>query len=145
MRFSRKVFYTKIGWPVWLTLFLTISLIPFSDYHSRSGLMQFATFLVMVEVLIIGLILQTAYKVRANNTLQVTGVFRKGQSFLISDINQVVRLKNKRIAPGFSQNTLAIYYSTNQIVMISPDRPDDFILSLLEINQGIKTDEQRNI
>lgn len=137
MHRSRSVFYTTIGWPIWSILIGSAAVWGVAFYCNATTLCKIFTVLGLVEVFAVGLILQTEYTIESGGWLHITGPLIHKRVIAVADIRHIETIRDFSPAPAFSPNRLAIHHSTNEVMLVSPQRPADFIAQLKAFNQKI--------
>jgi hypothetical protein len=135
MHQSRKGYYTRIGWPIWAILMGTVSALCAAFYWEL--LWKSIVYLAIVETLAVGLIVQTEYVIESDGWLQISDVFNPKTTIAISQIQRIESITDFSFAPAYSPNRLAIHFSKNQMVFISPESQSNFIANLKAINPAI--------
>lgn len=135
MHRSQRVFYTRTGWPVWSIPVGTVVLLGIG--HSYDVLWRALILTGMVEVFAIGLVLETAYAIESDSRLDISGPLARKQVIAVDSIRRIEAVRSFSPAPAFSSDRLAIHFSTDEVVMISPERPADFVEILMALNPNI--------
>lgn len=129
------MFYTRVGWPIWSILIGTVVLLGIG--HSWDALWRALTVLGMVEVVAIGLVLETEYAVESDRWLRISGPLIRKRVIAVANIRYIEAVRDFGPAPAFSSNRLAIHHSTDEVVLVSPERQTEFIAQLKALNPDI--------
>jgi hypothetical protein len=138
MHRSRLVFYTRIGWPVWAIPTGTAILYGISIYCDIPLIWRALTLIAMVEVFLLGLVLETEYSIESDSWLRISGPLVQNRVISIADIHRIEAIRSFKLAPAFSLDRLAIHYAINKMVVVSPGYQADFISNLKDINPHIE-------
>lgn len=137
MHRSRRVFYTSIGWPIWSILIGSAAVWGVAFYWNATTMCRAFTILGMVEVVAVGLVLQTEYTIESDSWLSISGPLIHKRVIAVADIRHIETIRDFSPAPAFSPNRLAIHHSTDEVMLVSPERPADFIAQLKALNHKI--------
>jgi len=98
------------------------------------------TVLVMVEIFAIGLMLETEYAIESDSWLRISGPLIHKRIIAVASIQRIEAVRNFNLAPAFSPERLAVHYSAGEVVLISPERRDEFIANLKALNSAIEVE-----
>ena len=91
----------------------------------------------MGEVIAIGLVMETEYVIQSDIWLYISGPLIRKWEIAVADIRCIEAVRDFCPAPAFSPNRLAIHHSTNEIVLVSPERQAEFLAQLKSLNPNI--------
>jgi hypothetical protein len=94
--------------------------------------------LALLIAFLIYVYLDTLYEVTRDNKLKIKSGFFFHQEIYIKSIKKVKLTKDHRASPALSFDRLEIRYNRYGRVVVSPDKPSEFIRELKEVNPRIQ-------
>ncbi|MBK8192575.1 MAG: PH domain-containing protein [Lewinellaceae bacterium] len=138
MYFSKEVFYTQLGWPLWSGLAITILALCMALYCDVPNLYIPLTCVGIVEMLALGIVIQTSFAIINGKILRVYWPFSKPTVISIGEIKHISINKSIRVPPAYAQCTLIIIYSNDGEVRISPHNHVEFLATIKRANPRVK-------
>lgn len=142
-----KIFLSKRGWVIYLPLllfpFIFSFLFLFVSQENPDELMILFWIFVPLYIFILS-IFKTSYTIRNNDLLLRMSLFRKRVP--IDQITKITRGSHIWFAGwkfALSHKGLVIRYGKYEEVLISPEKEQDLIDVLLEVNPGIIVEEKK--